>query len=150
MGLERIASVMQGQDTNYHIDILRPIVEAAGEIVGLPYDPASEEGRRLRRICDHVRACTFAIHENVYPGPNKEKYVIRRLLRRVVLDGHQMGKREPFLYQLVSAVTEQMKAAYPDICETSERVESVMKQEENAFLATLMTGWHESTQLLKN
>ena len=140
MGLERIASVMQGQDTNYHIDILRPIVEAAGEIVGLPYDPASEEGRRLRRICDHVRACTFAVHENVYPGPNKEKYVIRRLLRRAVLDGHQMGKREPFLYQLVSAVTEQMKAAYPDICETSERVESVMKQEENAFLATLDDG----------
>ena len=140
MGLERIASVMQGQDTNYHIDILRPIVEAAGEIVGLDYDPASEEGRRLRRICDHVRACTFAVHENVYPGPNKEKYVIRRLLRRAVLDGHQMGKREPFLYQLVSAVTEQMKTAYPELCETSDRVESVIKQEENAFLATLDDG----------
>ncbi len=140
MGLERIASVMQGQDTNYHIDILRPIVEAAGEIVGVNYDPADENGRRLRRICDHVRACTFAVHENVYPGPNKEKYVIRRLLRRAVLDGHQMGMREPFLYQLVSAVTDQMKAAYPDICETSDRVQSVIKQEENAFLATLDDG----------
>lgn len=140
MGLERIASVIQGQDTNYHIDILRPIVEAAGAIVGLNYAPDDENGRRLRRICDHVRACTFAVHENVYPGPNKEKYVIRRLLRRAVLDGHQMGMREPFLYQLVSAVTEQMKSAYPDICETSARIETVIKQEENAFLATLDDG----------
>ena len=48
-------------------------VEAAGEVCSTKYDPASEEGRRLRRIADHVRACTFAIHENVYPGPNKEK-----------------------------------------------------------------------------
>ncbi|MBA60936.1 MAG: alanine--tRNA ligase [Planctomycetaceae bacterium] len=140
MGLERIAAVMQGQDTNYHIDILLPIVEAVGEIIGVNYNPDDENGRRLRRICDHVRACTFAVHENVYPGPNKEKYVIRRLLRRAVLDGHQMGMREPFLYQLVAAVTEQMKSAYPDICETSDRVESVIKQEENAFLTTLDDG----------
>ena len=99
MGLERTAAVLQGVDTNYHIDILRPIVEAAAEVCGVKYDPASDNGRRLRRITDHVRACTFAIHENVYPGPNKQKYVIKRLLRRAVLDGRQMGVHEPFLYQ---------------------------------------------------
>ena len=65
MGLERMAAVLQGVDTNYHIDILRPIVEAAGEVCGVKYDPADDNGRRLRRIADHVRACTFAIHENV-------------------------------------------------------------------------------------
>ena len=75
----------------------------------MQYDPASENGRRLRRIADHVRACTFAIHENVYPGPNKEKYVIQRLLRRAVLDGHQMGVREPFLHKLVAVVAELMQ-----------------------------------------
>ena len=63
MGLERTAAVLQGVDTNFHIDILRPIVEAAAEVCGMKYDPASETGRRLRRITDHVRACTFAIHE---------------------------------------------------------------------------------------
>ena len=68
MGLERTAAVLQGVETNFHIDILRPLVEAAGEVCGVKYDPASENGRRLRRIADHVRACTFAIHENVYPG----------------------------------------------------------------------------------
>ena len=64
--------------------------------------PPSDNGRRLRRIADHVRACTFAIHENVLPGPNKQNYVIRRLLRRAVLDGYQMGLREPFLFKLVA------------------------------------------------
>ena len=77
MGLERIASVMQGQDTNYHIDILRPIVEAAGEIVGLPYDPASEEGRRLRRICDHVRA----VH-----SPSMRMYIPVQTRRSMIYD----------------------------------------------------------------
>src|SRR5687767_4043217 len=101
MGLERTAAALQGVDTNYHIDILRPIVLAAAEVCGRKYDAASDNGRRLRRITDHVRACTFAIHENVYRGPNKEKYVIKRLLRRGVLDGRQMGIREPFLHRLV-------------------------------------------------
>ena len=101
MGLERTAAVLQGVESNFHIDILRPLVEAAGEVCGVRYDPADENGRRLRRIADHVRACTFAIHENVYPGNKKQGYVIRRLLRRAVLDGHQMGVREPFLHKLV-------------------------------------------------
>ncbi|MGW8256792.1 MAG: alanine--tRNA ligase-related protein, partial [Thermoguttaceae bacterium] len=94
MGLERTAAVLQGVDSNFHIDILRPLVEAAGEACNVRYQPDSETGRRLRRIADHVRACVFAIHENVIPGANKEKYVIKRLLRRAVLDGHQMGVRE--------------------------------------------------------
>ena len=77
MGLERTAARRcKASTTNYHIDILRPIVEAAAEVCGVKYDPAADNGRRLRRITDHVRACTFAVHENVYPGPKKEKYVI--------------------------------------------------------------------------
>ena len=100
MGLERAAAALQGVDSNFHIDILRPIVEAAAAACGVEYDPGSDTGRRLRRITDHIRAATMAVHENVYPGPQKEKYVIRRLLRRAVLDGHQLGRHEPFLYQL--------------------------------------------------
>ncbi len=140
MGLERTAATLQGVPTNYHIDSLLPIVEAAAEVVGVKYDYASDNGRRLRRICDHVRACTFAVHENVYPGANKEKYVIKRLLRRAVLDGHQMGLRAPFLYQLVGSVAEQMKAAYPDLCETTSRVADVIKNEEGNFFGTIDDG----------
>jgi alanyl-tRNA synthetase len=137
MGLERAASVLQGVTTNFHIDILRPLVEAAAEICGVPYEPASENGRRLRRIADHIRACTFAIHENVYPGPHKEKYVIRRLLRRAVLDGHQLGRHEPFLHYLAPVVADLMKQPYPELLDTRERVAQAIRGEEDSFFATI-------------
>ncbi len=140
MGLERTAAVMQGVETNYHIDILRPLVEAAGEVCSVKYDPQSENGRRLRRIADHVRACSFAIHENVIPGPNKEKYVIKRLLRRAVLDGRQMGIRAPFLYNLVPTVADLMKVPYPDLLETIPKVQNVIEKEEASFLDTIDAG----------
>ncbi|MGL4512828.1 MAG: alanine--tRNA ligase [Lacipirellulaceae bacterium] len=140
MGLERTAAVLQGVPTNYHTDTLLPIVEAAAEVCGLKYDAASDNGRRLRRITDHVRACTFAVHENVYPGANKEKYVVKRLLRRAVLDGHQIGLREPFLFRLVPKVAEMMAAAYPELGETTTRVASVIEKEEANFFGTIDDG----------
>lgn len=140
MGLERIACVMQGHNTNFHIDSLRPIVDAAAAVIGRKYDAASEDGRRLRRITDHVRAATFAIHENVEPDSKKQGYVIRRLLRRAVLDGHQMGMRDPFLYQLVQIVADQMKQPYPELLQTTARVADAIKMEERAFLNTLDAG----------
>ncbi len=140
MGLERTASVLQGVPSNFHIDILFPIVKAAAEVCGVNYEYDSDAGRRLRRITDHVRACTFAIHENVYPGPKKARYVIKRLLRRAVLDGHQLGLRDPFLYQLVPVVAEMMRGPYPELGDTIERVQSVMKREEADFLGTIDGG----------
>ncbi len=140
MGLERTAATLQGVPTNYHIDSLLPLVEAAAEVCGVPYELGSEAGRRCRRISDHVRACTFAVHENVYPGANKEKYVVKRLLRRAVLDGHQLGLREPFLHQLVPKVVELMRSAYPELTETIDRVSSVIKKEESNFFGTIDDG----------
>jgi alanyl-tRNA synthetase len=140
MGLERAAASLQGVETNYHIDILRPIVEAAAEVCGVKYDPSSDNGRRLRRVTDHVRACTFAVHENVYPGPKKERYVIRRLLRRAVLDGYQMGVHDPFLHQLTPVVVEMMKSSYPELQETASRVAKGIENEEKAFFATIREG----------
>jgi len=140
MGLERIAATMQGVSTNFHIDILKPIVEAAAQAVGTKYQPESENGRRLRRIADHVRACAMAIHENVYPGANKEEYVIRRLLRRAVLQGHEMGVHEPFLYLIVPEVVQQMATPYPELRKTVDRVAAVIKNEETNFFSTLDSG----------
>ena len=140
MGLERTASVLQGVPTNYHIDILLPIVHAAAEVTGVPYEYKSDNGRRLRRITDHIRACTFAVHENVYPGANGAKYVIRRLIRRAVLDGHQMSMREPFVFKLVEAVADAMKSQYPELSETIPRVQDVIKSEEERFFATIDIG----------
>ncbi len=140
MGLERTAATLQGVLTNYHIDILMPIVLAAAEVCGKKYEYESDNGRRLRRITDHVRACTFAVHENVYPGANKEKYVVKRLLRRAVLDGHQMGMRQPFLHKLVPVVAEMMKRPYPELSETVKRVSGVIEKEEANFFGTIDAG----------
>lgn len=140
MGLERTVATLQGVPTNYHIDNLMPIVEAAAEVCGVKYELDSEAGRRCRRITDHVRACTFAVHENVYPGANKEKYVVKRLLRRAVLDGHQLGLREPFLHQLVPKVVEMMQGPYPELVETAQRVASVIEKEEANFFGTIDDG----------
>ena len=140
MGLERMAATLQGVETNYHIDSLKPIVLAAAEICHKTYVPDSDDGRRLRRICDHVRACTMAIHENTYPGPQKAEYVIRRLLRRAVLQGHDMGIREPFLYQVVDSVVASFQDVYPELGETAERVKGVIQHEESGFFRTLEGG----------
>jgi alanyl-tRNA synthetase len=140
MGLERTAAVLQGVETNFHIDILRPLVEAAAEVCRQKYDPDSDSGRRFRRIADHVRACSFAAHEDVRPGPNKQSYVIRRLLRRAVLDGHQMGMREPFLHKLVPVVAQLMSRPYPELKETIDKVTRTIKHEETAFLGTIDMG----------
>lgn len=140
MGMERTASVLQGVPSNFHIDILFPIVQAAAEVCGVKYEYESDNGRRLRRITDHVRACTFAIHENVYPGAKKAAYVIRRLVRRAVLDGYQMGLKEPFMHQLVPMVAEMMKPVYPELGDTTERVARVMKKEEADFFQNIEAG----------
>ncbi len=140
MGLERTAAALQGVATNFHIDILRPLVEAAAEVCGQVYDPTVESGRRFRRIADHLRACTFAVHENVYPGAKAEKYVVRRLLRRAVLDGRQLGVDQPFLFQLVPVVVDMMKKPYPELADTVDRVAQVIQQEEQAFFSTIDAG----------
>jgi alanyl-tRNA synthetase len=140
MGLERAAATLQGVGSNYDIDILKPIVSAAADVCGVRYEFASDHGRRLRRITDHVRACTFAIHENVYPGPNKEQYVVKRLLRRAVLDGRQIGVRQPFLHRLVPAVVAAMSQPYPELRETAERVAAAIEKEEAHFFATIDAG----------
>jgi alanyl-tRNA synthetase len=140
MGLERTCAMLQGVDSNFHIDILRPLVEAVAEVCGRKYEPATDDGRRMRRIADHVRACTFAIHENVLPGNNEEKYVVKRLLRRAVLDGRQMGMREAFLHRLPPMVAELMRHPYPELADTTGHVATVIEREEESFLATIDGG----------
>ena len=110
----------------------------------MKYEPESDsdigQGRRLRRIADHVRACTFAIHENVYPDNEKQGYVIRKLIRRAVLDGYQMGLHEAFLYQLPQVVADLMKCPYPELQETVQRVSQGLRNEEGQFFEVVNAG----------
>ncbi len=140
MGLERTAACLQGVTTVFETDVFRPIVAAVADAVGVIYSREHAEGVRIRRIADHMRALTFCIHENVRPGPEKQGYVIRRLLRRAVLDAYQIGRREPFLHTLVPVVARAMHRPYPELQESAQRVATTIKQEEEQFLRNLENG----------
>jgi len=140
MGLERCASCLQGVLSNFEIDILKPMCIAAGDALRLQYSYDAAHGRACRRIADHVRACTFAIHEGAMPGPDKANYIVRLLLRRAAMEGYLLGKRTPFLHSLVPAIVAGMKFPYPEITETVETVSNVIKAEEEQFLDVVDRG----------
>src|SRR5262245_7595699 len=140
MGLERAAACLQGASTVFETDIFRPIVAAAAASLGVKYDRDQPDGVRIRRMADHVRALTFCIHENIRPGPEKQGYVIRRLLRRAVLDAYQIGRREPFLFQVVPVVADVMSGPYPELAGSSSRIQTTIKQEEEQFFRNLENG----------
>jgi alanyl-tRNA synthetase len=140
MGLERCASCLQGVLSNFEIDILKPMCIAAGDALGFKYSYDAAWGRACRRIADHLRACSFAIHEGANPGPDKANYIVRLLLRRAAMEGYLLGKKVPFLHTLVPAVVSGMKHAYPEIAETVQSVSNVIKLEEEQFLDVVDRG----------
>lgn len=140
MGLERTAAVLQGVESNYEIDILRPLCETVGDVVGVKYDFHAPQGRAIRRISDHVRACSFAIHEGVSPGSKEEAYIIRLLLRRAFLEGYLLGHQQPFLHLLVPKIVDIMGQPYPELKQTVENVQDTIREEEEHFLGTIERG----------
>ena len=120
MGLERMASVLQGVETNFHIDILRPLVEAAGEVCQHRYAAGSRDRHAgLRRIADHVRACTFAIHENVLPGQQEAGLRDPPAVAPGGLGRAPDGRPRAVPHQLVPLVADLDEAPYPELGETS-------------------------------
>ncbi|WP_435016586.1 alanine--tRNA ligase [Tundrisphaera sp. TA3] len=140
MGLERMAAALQKVPSNFEIDILRPLVASAADNLGIAYDPSTLDGIRIRRIADHSRTLAFCIHENVAPSSEKQGYIVRRLLRRAVLDAYRMGRREPFLSQIIPTVAEVMAKPYPELAGSVPRIKTVVKQEEEQFLRNLENG----------
>jgi alanyl-tRNA synthetase len=140
MGLERTASTLQGVSSNFDIDIFQPILAAICGTLGRRYDRDHPDSVRVRRIADHARAVTFCIHENVLPSNEKQGYVVRRLLRRAVLDGYRLGLREPFLHRIAPVVAEVMRRPYPELGQTIRKVTGAVRQEEERFLATVESG----------
>ena len=140
MGLERTAAALQGVVSNFDNDVFKPLCLASADVVGVNYQFDAPQGRPIRRIADHVRAISFCIHEGVMPDTEKENYIVRQLLRRALLEGYLLGKREPFLFQIVPAVVGVMKAAYPDIQKTIESVQNSIREEEDQFLGTIERG----------
>ena len=136
MGLERLAAVMQGVHSNYETDLFRNLIRDAMEVTGT----AQPEHQSLRVIADHIRACSFLIADGVVPGNEKRSYVLRRIIRRAVRHGYQLGVEEPFLYRLVGSLEAEMGAAYPELTEQRAHVERVLRREEERFAETLAEG----------
>ena len=139
-GLERLATVLQGVDSNYHIDLFRPLLERAAEVVGSPYDPDAPEGVSYRVLADHSRAVAFLLGDGVYPSNEGRGYVLRRILRRGVRHAWLLGRREPTLVEVVDAVIGAMGETYPELVERAEHILSVTRREEERFLTTIEGG----------
>src|SRR5882757_8833595 len=136
MGLERIATVMQDVHTVYDIDLFKSLIRAAADLAGTR-DLAANS---LRVIADHIRSCTFLIIDGVLPSNEGRGYVLRRIIRRGIRHGYQMGIKETFFYKLVSVLEKEMGDAYPELVRGRAQVERVLKLEEERFAETLANG----------
>ncbi|MEW6758708.1 MAG: alanine--tRNA ligase, partial [Acidobacteriota bacterium] len=140
MGLERLAAVMQGKPSNYETDLLRPLIDAAAALGGVPYGRTEPSDVSLRVISDHVRAATFLVADGVIPSNEGRGYVLRKIVRRAARHGKMLGIERPFLKDLVGMVCEMLGEAYPEIVENRKTVETVLLIEEESFISTLNVG----------
>jgi alanyl-tRNA synthetase len=165
MGLERVASVLQGVISNYDTDLFVPLIKRASELtgahgatgappvqgnvsVGTGVSPVPAErssagshgAASLRVIADHSRAATFLISDGVIPSNEGRGYVLRKIIRRAITHGRLLGQTKPFLHEMVFAVRDLMQDAYPELKETSDRVSKTVLAEEHRFSHTLDIG----------
>jgi len=154
MGLERIACVLQGVVSNYDTDLFTPLIKRAAELTGVDVkkELASEDRTRsaasLRVIADHARATTFLISDGVVPANEGRGYVLRKILRRGIRHGRLLGATKPFMFEMVHAVRDLMKDAYPELLDNAERVSKVVYEEERRFANTVDVGLKKLDELL--
>ena len=135
-GLERLAAVLQNVSSNYEIDLFQALIKNIADITG----ESDIENTSLRVIADHIRACAFLAVDGVIPANEGRGYVLRRIVRRAVRHGYQLGVKDVFFYKLVASLVEVMGSAYPELVERRGFVEKVLKEEEEQFARTLDNG----------
>ncbi|MGE3618179.1 MAG: alanine--tRNA ligase, partial [Gemmatimonadales bacterium] len=150
-GLERIASVLQLEDDNFHTDLFVPILDAASALVGAPYPGSmAGPGASYRVLADHARAVTFLLADGVYPSNEGRGYVLRRILRRAVRHAWLLGRKAPTLAPLTGVVIDLLGDTYPEIAAKRDFVRSVTEQEETRFLETIEGGLGRLDELFKS
>jgi alanyl-tRNA synthetase len=135
MGLERLLSVIEGVNNNYHTSLFMPIIKEIENLTGVKY--YEETGVSHRVIADHIRALVFAISDGIYPSNYSRGYVLRRILRRAYKFAQKLNVKEPILYKLVDVVYEIMKNAYPEISKNLKTIKEVIKNEEEKYIQTI-------------
>src|SRR5512134_3421180 len=136
MGLERLAAVLQHVHSNYEIDLFQTLIRAAARETGAK----TLDSPHLRVIADHIRACAFLVVDGVIPGNEGRGYVLRRIIRRAIRHGYQLGQKQPFFYRLVEDLDREMGDAYPELRRDKARVAQVLKAEEERFDETVENG----------
>ena len=140
LGLERMVTILQNVATNYDTDLIRPIINKAENLAEKQLGESHATDVALKVIADHSRAAAFLIGDGILPSNEGRGYVLRRIMRRAIRYGRNIGLNRPFLYQTAEVVFDIMKPAYPELSEASAFITNVIKNEEMRFLETLDTG----------
>ena len=141
MGLERVAQILQGVPNNYETDLIFPLVEAAAKLAGVDYGTADERTKTsLKVIGDHARACAFMVSDGVTPSNVGRGYILRRLLRRVVMKGRLLGIADVFTPGLASIAADLAAGCDPGLAANLGRVQEELRREEERFTLTLEAG----------
>ncbi|KRO95655.1 MAG: alanine--tRNA ligase [Proteobacteria bacterium] len=136
MGLERVAAVMQGVHSNYDIDLFQHLIKAASAVTGCK----DLQDNSLKVIADHIRSCAFLIVDGVKPSNEGRGYVLRRIIRRALRHGHNLGANGNFFYKLTASLGEIMGDAYPELLKMHQVISDTIKKEEEQFARTLDIG----------
>ncbi len=148
LGLERMATIMQGVWSNWDIDLWQPIFARIHELSGKKYEGEGPEAVAFRVIADHARCCTFLIADGVRFSNEGRGYVMRRILRRAVRFGRVLGFAEPFIWKVAGAVADVMGDAYPEVRERLPVIQDELRREEERFLRTLEQGMNRLEEIL--
>jgi alanyl-tRNA synthetase len=140
MGLERILSLMQNADTNYDTDLFIPIIRKVEDLSGRKIGESHAVSVSMKVIADHSRAAAFLIGDGILPSNEGRGYVLRRIMRRAIRYGRNLGLTKPFLHETARTVFDVMKDAYPDLHENADFITHVIKNEEQSFSLTLDNG----------
>ncbi|NOZ35958.1 MAG: alanine--tRNA ligase [Chlorobi bacterium] len=141
MGFERLCMVVQGKKSNYDTDIFQVLIKEIEQVSGKLYGKDKDTDIAMRVVADHLRAVAFSITDGQLPSNTGAGYVIRRILRRAVRYGYSfLDIKEPFIYKLVDALTENMSSAFPKLITQKQIINDVIREEEISFLRTLETG----------
>ncbi len=140
MGLERLASIVQGRLSNYDSDLFTPIIEAIQDIASIRYGADPEHDVSIKAIADHARAITFLAGDGVLPGNIGRAYVLRRIIRRAARHGRFLGVKKPFIYRITGRVIGLMSGAYPEIAAAEDIITRSTLGEEERFFETLERG----------
>ena len=151
MGLERLCMVLQNKKSTYETDLFESLISEIEKISGSKYLEDDKIDKAIRVISDHTRAVVISIADGQHPSNIGPGYVIRRILRRAIRFGYTyLNIKDPFIYQLVSTVSKDLQNVYPNIKDDNKIIETVIKDEESAFLKTLDQGIVLLNKLIKS